>query len=88
MLKITEKYYLGSNINTLILYQKKMSETTGKETYKSIGYFTSLDGLYSSLIEKAIKENLELLTNIQKIQKLIEELKIFTVSYKEKEKVL
>lgn len=81
MLKITDKYYLRSNKNTLTLYQKKINEQTKKESYKSIGYFTSLDGLYASLIEKEIKENLELLINIEKIQQLVEELKTFTVTY-------
>ncbi|MBQ8043491.1 MAG: hypothetical protein IJ272_05005 [Clostridia bacterium] len=88
MLKITDKYYLGSNKNTLTLYQKKTNEQTKKETFKSVGYFTSLDGLYASLIEKEIKENLELLTNIEKIQQLVEELKTFTISYNSGEKAV
>lgn len=88
MLKITDKYYLRSNKNTLTLYQKKTNEQTKKESYKSIGYFTSLDGLYASLIEKEIKDDLELLTNIEKIQQLIEELKVFTVNYTKEEKAV
>lgn len=66
MLKITDKYYLGSNKNTLTLYQKKSNESTGKEAFKSIGYFTSLDGLYASLVEKEVKEDIGLLTNMEK----------------------
>lgn len=36
MEKITDKYYLGSNKNTFILYERKVSATTGKESYKNI----------------------------------------------------
>lgn len=80
MEQITERYYLGSNKNTYILYEKKMS-STGKETYKNIGYFSSLDALYNALIEKEIKEDLTILSNMQKIQDMIKELREFTVKH-------
>jgi len=81
MLKITDKYYLGSNKTTLTLYQRKVSESTGKESYKSVGYFTSFDGLYAALVEKEIREDLEILNNISKIQNMIDELKQFTIEH-------
>ena len=59
MEKITDKYYLGSSKNTYVLYEKKISQTTGKESYKNIGYFTNLEILYTALIEKEIKEDLD-----------------------------
>lgn len=84
MEKITEKYYLGSNKNTFILYEKKKSQTTGKETFKKLGYYTRLESLYVGLIEKEIKEDLTSIRNIEKINSLIKELKEFTISYTSK----
>lgn len=81
MLEITEKYYLGSNKTTFILYEKKVSETTGKENYKKIGYFASLDRLYTSLLEKEIRDDIQIITNIKKISDMIHELKEFTTNY-------
>lgn len=80
MEQITDKYYLGSNKNTFILYEKKLS-TTGKENYKNIGYISTLDAVYATLIEKEIKEDLSILNNIEKINKLVKELREFTVKY-------
>lgn len=80
MEKINEKYYLGSNKNTFILYEKKMS-STGKESYKNVGYLTSLNAVYNALIEKEIKEDNALLNNIKEIKDLVQELKDFTVKY-------
>ena len=81
MQKITEKYYLGSNKNNFILYERKVSETTGKGTFKTLGYMMTLDKVYTTLLDKEIKENIELLNNIQKITSMICELKDFTVKY-------
>ena len=81
MEKITDKYYLGSNKNTFILYEKRISETTGKETYKNIGYRTTLEAVYTTLIEKEIKEDLTILNNIKKITEMINELREFTINY-------
>lgn len=48
MEKITDKYYLGSSKSTFILYEKKIS-STGKETYKNIGYMATLEAVYTTL---------------------------------------
>ncbi len=80
MEKINEKYYLGSNKNTYILYEKKIS-ASGKENYKNIGYLSSLDAVYNSIIEKEIKEDLSILNNIEVIKNLMKELKDFTIQY-------
>lgn len=80
MEKITEKYYLGSNKNTFILYEKKVSDT-GKETFKNIGYIATLEAVYSTLIDKEIKGNISILNNIDKIDNMIKELKDFTIRY-------
>jgi len=81
MEKITDKYYLGSNKNTFILYERKISSTTGKATYKNIGYITTLEAVYTTLLEKEIKEDLSILNNINKITNMINELKEFTVKH-------
>lgn len=81
MEKITDRYYLGSNKNTFILYEKKVSETTGKETYKNIGYISTLEAVYETLLEKEIRQDLSLLNNIGKINDMIKELKEFTIEY-------
>lgn len=81
MEKITDKYYLGSNKKTFILYERKVSATTGKETYKNIGYISKLENVYTRLLEKEIKEDLSILTNINKIADMIKELKEFTIKY-------
>ena len=49
MEKINDKYYLGSNRTTYILYERKIS-STGKENYKNIGYISTLEAVLS-LIE-------------------------------------
>lgn len=80
MEKITEKYYLGSSKSTYILYEKKIS-SSGKETYKNIGYMATLESVYTTLLEKEIKENLSILNNIEKINNMVKELKEFTIKY-------
>lgn len=80
MEKITEKYYLGSNKSTFILYEKRMS-TTGKETYKNLGYMATLEAVYTTLLNKELREDLEILNNIEKINEMIKELRDFTVKY-------
>ncbi len=80
MEKITDKYYLGSNKNTFILYEKRISET-GKESYKNIGYIPTLELVYSTLIDKEIKKDITILNNIEKINNMIQEMKDFTIKY-------
>jgi len=80
MEKITDKYYLGSSKSTYILYEKKLS-TTGKETYKNIGYMATLEAVYTTLLEKEIKEDISILNNIEKITDMVKELREFTVKY-------
>jgi len=80
MEKITDKYYLGSSKSTYILYEKKLS-TTGKETYKNIGYMATLEAVYTTLLEKEIKEDISILNNIEKITNMVKDLREFTVKY-------
>lgn len=49
-------------------------EICGKETFKNVGYYGTLEKLKQSLLEKEIKDNIELLNNIDKIIELKNEL--------------
>lgn len=80
MEKITDKYYLGSNKKTFILYERRVSES-GKETFKNIGYIATLDTVYSTLIKKEIKSDISILNNIEKINNIVKELKEYTIKY-------
>jgi len=80
MEKITEKYYLGSNKSTFILYEKRIS-ATGKETFKNLGYMATLEAVYTTLLNKELRENLEMLNNIEKVNAMIKELREFTIKY-------
>jgi len=80
MEKITEKYYLGSNKNTFILYEKRVSET-GKENFKNLGYIPTLEAVYNTLIDKEIKGDITILNNIEKINNMVKELRDFTIKY-------
>lgn len=79
MLKINEKYYIDSDSCNYILLEKSIvkdekSKNYGKEVYKNVAYYGNINSLYNGLIEKEIKENIELLNNIEKIIELKEEM--------------
>ena len=79
MLKINEKYYIDSDSCNYILLEKNIvkdqkSKNYGKEVYKNVAYYGNVNSLYNGLIEKEIKENIELLNNIKKIIELKEEM--------------
>lgn len=85
MEKINDKYYLGSNKNTFILYEKKIS-SSGKENFKNVGYISSLDAVYNTIIEREIKSDLSIINNIKIIKDMIQELKDFTIKYVDENK--
>lgn len=79
MLKINENYYLDNDDLQYILLRKttvtsKESKNFGKEMFKNIGYYGTLESLRKSLLEKEIKDNIELLNNIDKVVELKNEL--------------
>jgi hypothetical protein len=63
-----------------------VSETTGKETFKTLGYVMTLDKVYSFLLDKEINEDLTIVNNISKVTSMINELKEFTIKYIEDNK--
>lgn len=80
MERINDKYYLDSDKYNLILIEKKIGKkgkSLGKECFINVGYFTSIEQLYKSIIEQNIKDDLGIINNIQKIADMINELKDF-----------
>ena len=80
MIKIDEKYYLDSDSVQYILMEKSIvtkedSKNCGKEVFKNIGYYGTLEHLKVALLEKEIKDNLELLNNIDRVIEIKNELK-------------
>ena len=72
LLRINEKYYIDSDSCNYILIEKhviqdKKSKNYGKETFKNIAYYGTIESLYKGLIEKELKENINLLNNIEQI---------------------
>lgn len=72
MIKITDKYFLDSDSCNYILLEKSIiqdekSKNYGKESFKNIGYYGSVESLYNGIIEKEIKENLDFLNNIETV---------------------
>lgn len=79
MLKINEKYYLDSDSVQYMLIEKSIvkkedSKNCGKETFKNVGYYGTLESLKVALLEKEIKDNLELLNNIDRVIEIKNEL--------------
>lgn len=79
MIKITDKYYLDTDSCNYILIERSIvkdekSKNYGKEVFKNIAYFGSIENLYNGIIEREIKENVELLNNIEKVIELKEEI--------------
>ena len=78
MKKLNDKYYIDSDAHCLILYEKKIytnGKKKGEEYYDVIGYYGKLSHIYKAIIEREIRCDLELLSNIEKIVKLIDEIK-------------
>ena len=72
MIKITDRYYLDSDSLQYILIERSVVQKEGSKNYRkkkfsNIGYYSTLESLKKSLLEKEIKENLELLNNIDKV---------------------
>ena len=79
MKKLNEKYYLDTDAYNYILVERsivhdKKSKNYGKETFKNVAYFSTLEGMYNEIIEREIKLNPDLLYNLQEIIKLKKEI--------------
>lgn len=72
MRHLIDNYYLDYDACNLILKKKNISKKTGKVSYKVLGYYGSLRGLASGLTNIAVMQDLNLLNDLNKIQKMIE----------------
>lgn len=90
MIKITDKFYINATTNCYILEEKstiqdKESKNYGKEVFKDIGYYTTIEGCLKGL-EKANtrdfiskeQENImqDLIKEIHKTNELIESMNL------------
>ena len=78
MKQLSENYYLDSDSLQYMLKEKHVYVTgknIGEEYFDTIGYYGNLEHLYKGLCEHVIKCDLTYLENIEKIIKLIKEIK-------------
>lgn len=89
MVHLVEDFYIDSDPNNYILRQKmviknKESKNYGQETFKDLGYYTDLETLLKGFVKfkgrefcmKKNKEIKDLIEEIRKQQKFIEELNL------------
>lgn len=89
MLKITEKYYIDANTNCYTLKEKAIvqeqeSKNYGKEIFKDLGYYTSIESCLKGILKASTRELIasndvdikELLKFLKDTSKFLEELKL------------
>lgn len=69
MLKITDRWYLGSDSMQFIAYEKTTNRK-GEEIYNPRAFCGNLFQLKNWLINKEILDNIELLNNIKRCEEL------------------
>lgn len=87
MLKITEKYYIDANTNCYTLKEKAIvqeqeSKNYGKEIFKDLGYYTSIESCLKGILKVSTRELIasndvdikELLKFLKDTSKFLEEL--------------
>ena len=79
MIKINDRYYIKTDSMQYILcvkaiVQDEKSKNYGKERYDNVAYYGNIESLKAGLIEKELKENIQLLENIDKIIEIKNEL--------------
>lgn len=60
MIKINERYYINANSNCYVLQEKtkiqdKESKNYGKEIYKDLGYYVTIENLLNGVLKKRNK---------------------------------
>ena len=89
MIKINERFYINANSNQYILQEKttiqdKESKNYGKEIFKDLGYYVSLEGALKGIYKTKLREfigkekenNIEdLLKEMKKIEEELEKFK-------------
>lgn len=66
MIKINDRWFLGSDAMQFILYEKTISKKNGKDVYSPRAFCGNLFQLKNWLINKEVFDNMELLENIDK----------------------
>lgn len=80
MIKINDKYYINANSNCYILQEKtkiqdKESKNYGKEIYKDLGYYVTIENLIEGMLKKEIRGYIgkETENSLKELKKFIEE---------------
>lgn len=61
MIKVTDRFYINANSNNYILQEKtkvqdENSENYGKEVFKDLGYYTTLESCLKGIIKTTTRE--------------------------------
>ena len=89
MIKINERFYINANSNQYILQEKTIikdekSKNFGKETFKDLGYYVSMEGVLRGIFKTQLREYIskedknsieDLLNEIKRIEKELEKFK-------------
>lgn len=65
MIHIVDNIYLSVEPCNYILNKKSVDKKTGEEKYTAFAYFSKIDCLYRSLINRKLTENEELIKNLK-----------------------
>jgi len=90
MIKITDRFYVNANTNNYILQEKtkvqdENSENYGKEVFKDLGYYTTLESCLKGIIKTTTREFIsseeensvkELITQVQLQNEFIKSLNL------------
>lgn len=61
MIKVTDRFYVNATTNCYVLQEKttvkdKKSENYGKEIFKDLGYYTTIESCLKGILKVTIKE--------------------------------
>lgn len=61
MIKVTDRFYINATTNCYVLQEKttvkdKKSENYGKEIFKDLGYYTTIESCLKGILKVTIKE--------------------------------
>lgn len=89
MIKVTDRFYINANSNCYTLQEKTKvqdikSENYGKEIFKDLGYYTTLENCLKGILKIATREYIsrDEENNIYELQKQIKESDEFLRSLK------
>ena len=79
MVKVTDRFYINASTTCYTLQEKtiikdKKSKNYGKETFKDIGYYPTIDGCIRGLLKTTIREYVGK-KEVNTLKELLEEVK-------------